>query len=116
VCPVHTLPILFHAHFHIPFFSCVQPNAIKEALVTFFRAVLGEVLVTFLFITCVVATSCNLSRANITDPAAQGLATALVSVGLIYSFSDVSGAHFNPAVRARHLYTHSLCRFFFSMH
>ena len=75
-----------------------EPDATKEAFIAFVRAVFGEVLVTFLFITCVVATGCNLARANLSDPAAQGLATALVGVGLIYSFADVSGAHFNPAV------------------
>jgi glycerol uptake facilitator-like aquaporin len=47
-----------------------NPNSVKENIVTFVRAVFGEVLVTFLFITCVVATGCNLARAQITDPAA----------------------------------------------
>lgn len=79
-------------------FDPANPNGRKESVVAFTRAVFGEVLVTFLFITCVVATGCNLARAQINDPAAQGLATALVGTGLIYSFSDVSGAHFNPAV------------------
>jgi aquaporin related protein len=70
----------------------------NEHRVAYLRAVFGELLVTYLFILCVVATGCNLSRAQITDPAAAGLATALVGTGLIYSFADVSGAHFNPAV------------------
>eukprot|EP00727_Mastigamoeba_balamuthi_P010317 m51a1_g5908 hypothetical protein (312) ;mRNA; r:604305-606098 len=70
----------------------------RDQRVAYVRAVFGELLVTFLFILCVVATGLNLTRAHNNDPAAQGLATALVGTGLIYSFADVSGAHFNPGV------------------
>ncbi|KAJ3187737.1 hypothetical protein HDU85_006130 [Gaertneriomyces sp. JEL0708] len=64
-----------------------------------FRAVFGEGLCTFLFLFVVEAVSIN----NIRQKQAEGLvlaavSTAFVSIALIYSFADVSGAHFNPAV------------------
>ncbi|KAH3758417.1 MIP plasma membrane transporter [Pelomyxa schiedti] len=62
------------------------------------RAVFGELTVTFLFIFSVCATGANLSRLGISDPTAGALSTGFCAVALIYSFADVSGAHFNPAV------------------
>lgn len=56
-------------------------------------------LCTFLFLFTVMATHVNNVRIN-ADSASiiGGVSTAFVSVALIYSFADVSGAHFNPAV------------------
>lgn len=63
------------------------------------RAVLGEMLCTFLFLFTVMATAVNGVRVGSDSSAiVGGVSTAFVSVALIYSFADVSGAHFNPAV------------------
>jgi len=57
-------------------------------------------LCTFLFIYIVCATSANFLRLDNTfnNPVVGALSTGFASVALIYSFADVSGAHFNPAV------------------
>ncbi|KAI8622767.1 aquaporin-like protein [Chytriomyces sp. MP71] len=63
------------------------------------RAVFGEGLVTFLFLFIVEATAVNNGRQENPENLVLGaISTALCSVALIYSFADVSGAHFNPAV------------------
>ncbi|KAI9204424.1 aquaporin-like protein [Polychytrium aggregatum] len=63
------------------------------------RAVFGEGLCTFLFLFTVEATVVNNSRQETPENLVLGcISTAFVSVALIYSFADVSGAHFNPAV------------------
>lgn len=63
------------------------------------RAVLGEGLVTFLFMFIVMATSVNNGRQDKPENLVLGcISTAFAAVALIYSFADVSGAHFNPAV------------------
>ncbi|KAJ3233709.1 hypothetical protein HDU81_002031 [Chytriomyces hyalinus] len=63
------------------------------------RAVFGEGLVTFLFLFIVEATAVNNGRQeNPENLVLSAISTALCSVALIYSFADVSGAHFNPAV------------------
>eukprot|EP01111_Echinosteliopsis_oligospora_P015375 TRINITY_DN606_c0_g1_i1.p1 TRINITY_DN606_c0_g1~~TRINITY_DN606_c0_g1_i1.p1 ORF type:complete len:296 (-),score=108.80 TRINITY_DN606_c0_g1_i1:216-1103(-) len=63
------------------------------------KAVLGEMLCTFLFIYIVCATGANFVRLKTVDnPVVGALSTGFASVALIYSFADVSGAHFNPAV------------------
>ncbi|KAJ4461464.1 putative MIP plasma membrane transporter [Paratrimastix pyriformis] len=62
------------------------------------RAVLGELLVTFLFIYVAASCSANLQRAGVKDPNSPALCVAFAAVALIYSFADISGAHFNPAV------------------
>jgi len=63
------------------------------------KAVLGEMLCTFLFIYIVCATQANFIRLKTTNnPVVGALSTGFASVALIYSFADVSGAHFNPAV------------------
>lgn len=63
------------------------------------RAVFGEGLCTFLFLFIVEAVAVNNGRQeqpeNLTLAA---VSTAFCSIALIYSFADVSGAHFNPAV------------------
>ncbi|KXS20527.1 aquaporin-like protein, partial [Gonapodya prolifera JEL478] len=64
------------------------------------RAVAGEFLVTFLFLFVVMSVGVNFRRANPTEADATlgGISTGFTAVALIYSFADVSGAHFNPAV------------------
>ncbi|KAL2915093.1 hypothetical protein HK105_205417 [Polyrhizophydium stewartii] len=63
------------------------------------RAILGEGLVTFLFMFIVEGIAVNNGRQAAPENLTLGaIGTALASVALIYSFADVSGAHFNPAV------------------
>ncbi|KAF2071863.1 hypothetical protein CYY_006830 [Polysphondylium violaceum] len=63
------------------------------------RAVLGELLCTFLFIYVVCSTSANFVRMKtVANPVVSAISTGFAAVALIYSFADVSGAHFNPAV------------------
>lgn len=64
-----------------------------------FRAIFGEGLVTFLFMFIVMATAVNNGRQDSPENLVLScISTAFASVALIYSFADVSGAHFNPAV------------------
>jgi glycerol uptake facilitator-like aquaporin len=63
------------------------------------RAVLGEGLVTFLFLFVVQATAINNQRQSSPENLVLGaISTGFCAVALIYSFADVSGSHFNPAV------------------
>jgi len=63
------------------------------------RALLGEFLATFLFLYIAMAVPWNLRRSNITNiPSAEAIAVSFIAVAVIYSFADISGAHFNPAV------------------
>ncbi|KAJ3306822.1 hypothetical protein HDV03_003859 [Kappamyces sp. JEL0829] len=63
------------------------------------RAVCGEFLVTFLFMFIVMSTAISNGRqANSEGLVLACISTAFAAVALIYSFADVSGAHFNPAV------------------
>eukprot|EP00842_Homolaphlyctis_polyrhiza_P006362 jgi/Hompol1/6727/HPOL_005060-RA len=72
---------------------------IDERKRVMFRAIFGEGLVTFLFMFIVEGTAVNNGRQSNPENLVLGaLSTALASVALIYSFADVSGAHFNPAV------------------
>ncbi|KAI3648850.1 hypothetical protein MP228_006704 [Amoeboaphelidium protococcarum] len=65
------------------------------------RAAAAEFLVTLIFIFVVCAVGINVTRAGHADQEGTvvgGLATAFCAIALIYSFADVSGANFNPAV------------------
>lgn len=70
------------------------------------RAVLGECFGTFLFFFCVLGVHLSIDRVSSNDPnistvivsLTNAIAASLVSIAMIYSFSDISGAHFNPAV------------------
>jgi len=76
-----------------------SPEAIKQRRWVLIKAVLGEMLCTFLFIYIVCATAANFARLKtVNNPVVGALCTGFASVALIYSFADVSGAHFNPAV------------------
>ncbi|CAF1468092.1 unnamed protein product [Didymodactylos carnosus] len=61
----------------------------------------GELLCTTLFFTTMFATIASTVR-NKVDPSIQAFFTAissgLIAVALIYAFSSISGAHFNPAI------------------
>jgi glycerol uptake facilitator-like aquaporin len=73
--------------------------AMTEKKRVMIRAVFGEGLVTFLFMFIVMATAVNNGRQENPENLVLGcISTAFASVALIYSFADVSGAHFNPAV------------------
>lgn len=76
-----------------------SPEAQKQKRWVLIKAVLGELLCTFLFIYIVCATQANFVRLKtVLNPVVGALSTGFASVALIYSFADVSGAHFNPAV------------------
>jgi len=76
-----------------------SPEQIKLKRWVLIKAILGEMLCTFLFIYIVCATSANFIRLDtFNNPVVGALSTGFASVALIYSFADVSGAHFNPAV------------------
>jgi len=76
-----------------------SPESIKQRRWVLIRAILGEMLCTFLFIYIVCATAANFVRLKtVNNPVVGALSTGFASVALIYSFADVSGAHFNPAV------------------
>jgi len=76
-----------------------SPEAIKQRRMVLIKAILGEMLCTFLFIYIVCATAANFARLKtVNNPVVGALCTGFASVALIYSFADVSGAHFNPAV------------------
>lgn len=65
------------------------------------RAALGEVTVTAMFMFIVCAVGLNTNRAGHKDSEmmiVSAVCTGFSAVALIYSFADVSGAHFNPAV------------------
>lgn len=70
----------------------------KEATEVLFRAVLGEFLCTYLFLLTVEAIAINSARAGQTDALIGAVGTAFCSIALIYSFAEISGAHFNPSV------------------
>jgi aquaporin related protein len=68
------------------------------------KAIFGEFLATFLFIFVVLATHVNVVRSTSGAVGSSislllgGISTGFTAVAIIYSFADVSGAHFNPAV------------------
>ncbi|KAJ3226674.1 hypothetical protein HK099_004418 [Clydaea vesicula] len=75
------------------------PKEIKNATPSFLQSVFAEGLVTFLFLFTVMAFSIN----NVRQGTPENLVLAAIGVTLsstafIYSFGDVSGANFNPAV------------------
>jgi len=74
-----------------------SPEAKSARRVILIRATLGEFLATFLFFFSVCGVKLN--EANDPNASAIGcIGTALSAVAIIYSFADISGAHFNPAV------------------
>jgi len=77
-----------------------SPEARAARRVVLIRATLGEFLVTFLFFFSVCAVNLNATK-GVADPnpaIVGSIGTGFAAVALIYSFADISGAHFNPAV------------------
>lgn len=62
------------------------------------RAVCGEFLATFMFLYGGMAVGVNMTRLEVNNPNTTAIAVSLLAVAVIYSFADVSGAHFNPSV------------------
>jgi len=62
------------------------------------RALAGEFLATFIFLYVAMAVPWNLRRLGVDNPTSEAIAVAFNGVAVIYSFADISGAHFNPAV------------------
>eukprot|EP01089_Gocevia_fonbrunei_P013234 TRINITY_DN3333_c0_g1_i1.p1 TRINITY_DN3333_c0_g1~~TRINITY_DN3333_c0_g1_i1.p1 ORF type:complete len:353 (-),score=87.28 TRINITY_DN3333_c0_g1_i1:36-1094(-) len=80
-------------------------DEVKDKALIFARAVFAEFVCTSIFMFIVTTAQLQLRRgtnlkgvAEIHNPIVGALAGALGAVGVIYSFADVSGAHFNPAV------------------
>jgi len=55
-------------------------------------------LATFMFLYVAMAVPWNLRRIGVDNPTSEAIAVAFNGVAVIYSFADISGAHFNPAV------------------
>jgi len=62
------------------------------------RALTGEFLCTFMFLFVAMAVPWNMGRLGVDNPNTEAVAVAFNGVSNIYSFADISGAHFNPAV------------------
>jgi len=62
------------------------------------RALAGELLCTFIFLYIAMAVPWNMGRLKVDNPNTEAVAVAFNGVSNIYSFADISGAHFNPAV------------------
>lgn len=82
-----------------------SPESRERDKITFIKAVCGELLCTTLFLYIVMANGINFARSqagpdtvSISNPVVGAVCTGFCAVALIYSFADVSGAHFNPAV------------------
>jgi len=81
-----------------------SPEEVQRQRIVWLKAVLGEILVTTLFLFIVMAAGVSFARSqesksvDISNPVIAAVSTGFCAVALIYSFADVSGAHFNPAV------------------
>jgi len=80
-----------------------SPEAKSARRMILVRATLGEFLATFLFFFSVCGIYLNSNRDNKFNPipsfpAIGCVGTGFAAVAIIYSFADISGAHFNPAV------------------
>jgi len=62
------------------------------------RSLAGEFLCTFIFLFIAMAVPWNMGRLGVDNPNTEAVAVAFNGVSNIYSFADISGAHFNPAV------------------
>ncbi|CAF1167654.1 unnamed protein product [Didymodactylos carnosus] len=78
-----------------------SPEARRARWLLAIRAMCGELLCTTLFFTTLFASLGSTIR-NKVDPSIQAFFTALssglIAVALVYAFSGISGAHFNPAI------------------
>jgi len=72
---------------------------VREKKLFLLRVCLAEMLCTFIFLFSVMAMSINSKQLGLASTAVESaIVTGFVAVALVYSFGDVSGAHFNPAV------------------
>ena len=79
--------------------SETDPSLKREKWIVLLNAVLGELTGTTLFLFSVEIIAYHASSYSADAGALIGtLGTTFLSIALIYSFADVSGAHFNPAV------------------
>jgi len=72
-----------------------SPEAKRLILI---RAVIGEFICTSIVLFGLMAAIINSSTSGVPFGYISAVTFALLCIGVIYSFSDVSGAHFNPAV------------------
>jgi len=66
--------------------------------IIFIRAVLGECLCTMIFLFVAMAVPFNMTRLGYEASELEAIAVGFMGVAVIYSFADISGANFNPAV------------------
>ncbi|KAI9001780.1 aquaporin-like protein [Hyaloraphidium curvatum] len=62
------------------------------------KAVLGEFVVTLLFLFAAMANGVDGARSGGRDALSGAVVVGFIATALIYSFADTSGAHFNPLV------------------
>eukprot|EP00667_Euglena_gracilis_P018265 EG_transcript_19390 len=71
----------------------------REKKLFLMRVCLAETLCTFIFLFTVMAMGVNTKALKApSNTAESALVTGFVAVAMVYSFGDISGAHFNPAV------------------
>jgi aquaporin related protein len=77
-----------------------EVNQARRDRVVLVRAVFGEFMITMLFMFTAFATAIDSNRGTngIPNQTIGAVSAGFAAVGLIYTFADVSGAHFNPAV------------------
>jgi len=77
-----------------------QDETVKEISqkIIFIRAVAGECLCTMIFLFVAMAVPFNMTRLGYEASELEAIAVGFIGVAVIYSFADISGANFNPAV------------------
>jgi len=75
-------------------------ETVKEmaSRVIFARAVIGECLCTTIFLYVAMAVPWNMTRLNQEYSELEAIAVGFIGVAMCFSFADISGANFNPAV------------------
>mmetsp|Transcript_23030 Transcript_23030/g.53843 ORF Transcript_23030/g.53843 Transcript_23030/m.53843 type:complete len:314 (+) Transcript_23030:61-1002(+) len=76
----------------------MSPGAVAARRWVLRRAVCGEFVATFIFLFVAISQGYNNSRAGLDNPSHGAISVGFCAVAVIFSFADVSGAHFNPAV------------------
>jgi len=66
--------------------------------IIFIRATLGACLCTMIFLFVAMAVPFNMTRLGYEASELEAIAVGFIGVAVIYSFADISGANFNPAV------------------
>jgi len=82
--------------------AITPPNLVWQKRILLAKAAFGELLCTFIFIFVGTAAAFNYqfeaNASNTSLALRMALCTGFLAVALVYSFADVSGANFNPAV------------------